>query len=63
MNQLLHSLPVATILIVIVAIAGAVVTIVHPETLSFDQYLKYMTPGAGLLAVGRGIRNHGTPID
>lgn len=55
-------MPVATILtavlVGIAALVGGVVTIVHPETLSFDQYLKALGAfaiGTGLLGVGRGV--------
>jgi hypothetical protein len=51
----LEALPIATILMVIVAIAGAVVSIVHPENLGFDQYIRDLAVGAGLLGIGRGI--------
>jgi hypothetical protein len=51
----LAALPVATILIVIFAIVGGVICLVHPETLSFDQYIKYMAVGVGLLGIGRGL--------
>jgi hypothetical protein len=55
-------MPVATIatiaLAAIVAVVGGVVTIVHPETLSFDQYvqaLEGVVIGTGLLGIGRGV--------
>lgn len=51
----LAAIPVATIIVIIAAIAGAVVVVAHPETLSFDQYLKALGPAVGLLAVGRGL--------
>lgn len=58
----MNKLPVATILTagagLITAAAGAVVVIVHPESLSFGEYLNDVTKagaGAGLLAIGRGL--------
>lgn len=53
--------PVASLLVVIIAIAGAVVTILNPDTLPFNDYVQSVMVGAGLLAVGRGIRSHGQP--
>jgi hypothetical protein len=56
----LRNNPIASAIIVgVVVIAGAIVTIVHPETLSFEDYVKDVAVGGGLLAVGRGIDNHG----
>jgi hypothetical protein len=55
--------PVTIILVLvasIAAIAGAVVTIVHPETLSFNDYLDQLAKFAGalgLLGIGRGIHH------
>ena len=51
----LKTIPVATLIVLVVAIAGAVVTIVHPETLSFANYVKNVGVAAGLLAIGRGL--------
>lgn len=52
----------ATVLVVacvlIAVAAGGVITIVHPDTLAFDQYLdalKTFAVAAGILGVGRGI--------
>jgi hypothetical protein len=60
-------LPWATImlgiLVGIAAIAGAVVVIVHGESLSFEKYLdllKNFAIAVGILGVGRGIVAHGT---
>jgi hypothetical protein len=44
--------------IVIVVAAGAVVTVVNPDTLSFSDYLDTLSKaaiGAGVLGVGRGL--------
>lgn len=67
MTKLLNTLPVATLLVVagfiIVALVGGVVTIVHPESLSFDKYAALVTGlagSAGLLGVGRGINSTAT---
>lgn len=58
--------PVATILVgvavLIVVIAGALVTIINPDSLSFDQYLDALSKaaiGAGALGIGRGILGAG----
>lgn len=54
------------IVVVIIVLAGAVVTIVNPDQLTFELYLKYLVGaagGAGLLGIGRGIRKQGLPED
>lgn len=51
----LAAIPVATILIIIIAISGAVVTIVHPDTLPFVDFIKYVGVAVGLLGIGRGL--------
>lgn len=62
MKDLLDNHPVTTLLIAIVviaALAGAVVTIVHPDTLPFATYLDRLEEFAkalGLLAIGKGIK-------
>jgi flagellar biosynthesis component FlhA len=46
------------VLVVIVAVVGGVVVIVHPDTLSFKQYvdaLSKLAIGVGVLGVGRGL--------
>lgn len=43
------------VIVLVVVIAGGVVTIVHPETLTFGSYLKDVAFGAGLLGIGHGI--------
>lgn len=53
----LRNNPVASLLVVLIAIAGAVVTIVEPDTLPFDQYVQNVMIGAGLLAIGRGVQD------
>lgn len=62
MDQKLSQAPVATLLVAalatIIVIAGAVVMIVDPDTLSFEDYIKALATmgiGAGALGVGRGI--------
>jgi hypothetical protein len=54
--------PIATIIVgvivVIVVLSGAIVTIVNPDALSFQQYLDALVKaaiGAGALGIGRGI--------
>ena len=46
---------VATIVALLLAAVGAVICIVHPETLTFDAYLDDMKFLIGGLAVGRGL--------
>jgi hypothetical protein len=60
------SMPWATImmavLVGIAAVAGAVVVIVHPESLQFQQYLdilKNFAIAVGIVGVGRGIASYG----
>lgn len=55
LDQLLDTKNVATFLVVVLALVGGVVTIVHPETLSFSTYLDKLGPYVAGLAVGRGI--------
>jgi hypothetical protein len=62
MDQKLSNANVATLLVialaVIVGVAGEVVTIVNPDSLSFDEYIKTLAGVAGasgLLGIGRGI--------
>lgn len=64
----LNAAPVATILQVvltaIVAVVGGVITIINPDTLSFEDYVKFLgvlSVGNGLLGVGRGINNSEPP--
>lgn len=50
------------ILVVIGALAGAVISIVNPDILSFDQLLNDLTKfviGLGALGIGRGIMKAG----
>lgn len=51
--------PLASIITVVLALVGGAVVIIHPETLSFDEYLTAMAPLVGLVAVGRGIHANG----
>jgi hypothetical protein len=55
----------AVLLAGIVTVVGGVVTVAHPETLSFAQYLadlKTTLVGVGVLAVGRGIHLAGQQV-
>lgn len=45
----------------VVAIAGAIVTVVHPESLTFAQYIKDVAMGAGLLGIGYGLDAQSKP--
>lgn len=47
--------PAATVLVYVLALAGAVVTITNPDALSFEDYAKIVGATAGLLGIGRGI--------
>jgi|tagenome__1003787_1003787.scaffolds.fasta_scaffold17478381_2 ABC-type transporter Mla maintaining outer membrane lipid asymmetry permease subunit MlaE len=58
---LLDVLPVVTIIAVIITIAGALVTIINPAALSFEEYLDAMKWLLGLLAVGRGVATYTRP--
>lgn len=52
-------------IVAVVALCGGVLVIVHPETLSFQQYsddLQKLAVGVGLLGVGRGIAHHGLSV-
>lgn len=52
----LDSLPVATILTVLVAIVGGVIAVLHPETLSFSGYCQDVgiaAGGFGVLGIAR----------
>lgn len=51
----LRNNPVASLIVAVIAIAGAVVTITNPDTLPFREYVESVMIGAGLLAVGRGL--------
>lgn len=56
-NANIATLLVALIALIIV-VAGAVVTIVNPDALPFDNYVKALATlgiGAGALGVGRGV--------
>jgi hypothetical protein len=56
-NANIATLLVALIALIIV-VAGAVVTIVNPDALPFDDYVKALATlgiGAGALGVGRGV--------
>lgn len=49
---------IATAIVLLIALVGGIVVLVHPATLSFDQYVKNVGIAAGLLAVGRGLDSH-----
>jgi hypothetical protein len=50
---------VATVVSLLVAAVGAFVVVVHPETLSFSEYLDDIKFLIGGLAVGRGLASAG----
>jgi hypothetical protein len=53
----LRNNPVASALAVIIALAGAIVTVVNPETLPFKDYVESVGVMIGLLAIGRGVQS------
>ena len=56
MIEALDNLPVTSILVVIVAIVGGVIAILHPETLSFTGYahdVGVSAAGLGVLGIAR----------
>lgn len=53
------SQPIMSIITLVLVVTGAVVVIVHPETLSFQDYLTACAPLVGLVAVGRGLHENG----
>ena len=57
----LAAIPVATIIVVLIAIAGAVVTITQPATLPFADFVKYVGVAAGILGIGRGLDSEHKP--
>ena len=59
MDALRNNPIVSAVFVGIVVLTGGIVCIVHPETLSFNEYVKYVAVGGGLLGIGRGIENHG----
>lgn len=64
MIQLLDSLPVASILAVIVAVVGGVVAITNPDALSFSGYCQDVgiaAGGLGVLGVARAQSGKGAP--
>lgn len=54
-NQALSTSHVATILVIILAVVGGVVAIIHPASLSFASYLNDMVIAVGALGIGRGL--------
>lgn len=57
--KLLDELNVSTVLVLLIALAGAVITVIHPETLAFKEYATITGGSAGVLGIGRGIAAHG----
>jgi hypothetical protein len=51
----LQVLPVATLIVLTIAIAGGIETIIRPEVLPFVKYVEYVGIAAGLLGIGRGL--------
>lgn len=55
LNKILATTHVATILVVIFAIVGGAMTVIHPDQLSFADYLNDMSIAVAGLGVGRGL--------
>ncbi len=51
MIETLDNAPVTTLITVGIAVVGGVIAILHPETLSFSQYVKDVGIGSGGLGV------------
>lgn len=49
------------IIVVVVVLAGAVMVVVNPDTLAFDQYVKDVGVAAGLLSIGYGLDSRSRP--
>jgi hypothetical protein len=54
-SRTLDTFPVMSLLIVILAVVGGVVTITSPDRLSFVDYFQTVIAGAAALGIGRGI--------
>lgn len=53
---------IATLLIVgVVVIAGGIVAVLNPDTLSFEDYVRNVAIGAGLLGIGLGVDGASRP--
>jgi hypothetical protein len=54
------------LIVAVVTIAGAVITITHPDTLPFHEYIQNVSIMAGALGlgagIGRGIETYGNAI-
>jgi hypothetical protein len=46
---------IGTLIVIIAAIVGGVICIVHPELLSFQTYFTMLITGGAVTAVGHGI--------
>lgn len=53
--------PVITLVFVIAAVVGGIVTITNPDTLNFSEYLLRLAIFGGALGIGRGIAEAGKP--
>lgn len=49
------------VILLVVVLAGGIITIVHPETLQFDSYIRDVAIGAGLLGIGHGLDGASRP--
>lgn len=61
-TKALDSNPVATIGGIAIALVGGVIAILHPETLSFNEYCKDIgvaTGGIGILGIARSMGGKG----
>jgi hypothetical protein len=49
------------IIALIVVLAGGIITVLHPESLSFSQYIKDVAIGCGLLGIAHGVDGNSRP--
>lgn len=49
------------IIVLIVVIAGGVVMLTNPGTLSFKEYVTVVATAVGLLSIGYGLDSHSRP--
>lgn len=62
LNEILDGNPLASLLAVIVTIAGGVVAILNPDVLSFEDYARNVgifIGGSGLLGIARSMAGKG----
>lgn len=55
MDEILNTKAVVTLVFLVYAAVGGVLTIIEPETLSFQEYSERLVIFGGLVGLGRGI--------